>query len=128
MATQITIRPPQPLPQATEPVRHLSPYQQRMAKAPEIVNDDFLGNFADILDVINPLQHIPGVSTAYRELTGDEVSSGARIAGGALFGGPLGLFASIFSAIIEEHTGGDIGEHLFAAATSKYDQTTKLAS
>ncbi|MGB6086494.1 MAG: hypothetical protein WBF74_07845, partial [Parvibaculum sp.] len=29
--------------------------------------------FSDFLDVINPLQHIPIVSSIYRELTGDEL-------------------------------------------------------
>ncbi|MBT5663730.1 MAG: hypothetical protein HOJ06_00205, partial [Rhodospirillaceae bacterium] len=37
--------------------------------------------FGDVLDIINPLQHIPVVSTLYRELTGDEISPGARMAG-----------------------------------------------
>ena len=39
--------------------------------------------FGDVLDVINPLQHIPVVSTIYRAITGDEISPGARVAGGA---------------------------------------------
>ena len=120
MTTQITIHP---LPEA-----NLSPYQTRMAKAPNIQNDDFFGSFADILDVINPLQHIPVVSTLYREMTGDTLSAGARIAGGALFGGPLGLFASIIDAAIEEETGGDIGKNLFAAASGKYEKTSTLSS
>ena len=117
MTTQITIHP---LPEAS------SPYQQRMAKAPETVNDDFFGSFADILDVINPLQHLPVVSTLYREFSGDTLSAGARIRGGTLFGGPIGLFASIVSSIIEGETGGDIGKNVFAAASGKYEKAAIL--
>ena len=71
-------------------------------------NEDF--GFWDFVDIINPLQHIPVVSTIYRELTGDEISAPARIMGGALYGGPLGFAASIGNAIVEEVTGKDAGE------------------
>ena len=50
--------------------------------------------FGDIIDVINPLQHIPVVSTIYWELTGDKISPAARMAGGALFGGPIKGFGN----------------------------------
>ncbi len=95
-----------------------------MAKAPEIVNDDFFSSFADLLDVINPLHHIPLVSTAYQEFTGDTITTGARIAGGALFGGPIGLFASIANSIFEQETGADIGKNLFAAAAKRYEEAS----
>lgn len=47
-------------------------------------------NFRDVLDLINPIQHIPIVGNIYRKLTGDDAAPAIRIAGGALFGGPLG--------------------------------------
>jgi hypothetical protein len=72
-------------------------------------------SFGDVLDVLNPLQHIPVVSTLYREATGDEISGMARVAGGALYGGPLGAMASGFDALISEDTGKDTGEHVVAA-------------
>lgn len=71
--------------------------------------------FGDFLDLINPLQHIPVVSTLYREVTGDQISATARVLGGFLFGGPLGFIASIINAISEEITGKDIGETAVAA-------------
>lgn len=71
--------------------------------------------FADLIDVINPLQHIPVVSNLYREMTGDEISAPARIIGGYLFGGPIGFVASAANAIIEEATGRDLGEAAMAA-------------
>lgn len=70
--------------------------------------------FGDLLDIINPLQHIPVVGTLYRALSGDEISGFARVAGDFLFGGPLGLMAGMASASIEETTGSDLGEHALA--------------
>lgn len=70
--------------------------------------NDSLG-FADLLDVINPLQHIPVVSTLYRELTGDTISEAARMAGGAIWGGPAGVIGALANSITEGETGNDIG-------------------
>ncbi len=71
--------------------------------------------FGDLLDVINPLQHIPIVSTIYRAITGDEISPGARVAGGVLFGGPIGAGVAIVNAAVEASTGEDIGETIITA-------------
>ncbi len=73
--------------------------------APTKAGDDSGSGFAAFLDVINPLQHIPVVSTLYRELTGDTISPAARIAGGALYGGPIGAGIAIVGAIAEQVTG-----------------------
>ena len=72
--------------------------------------------FADLLDIVNPLQHIPVVSTIYRALTGDEIEHGSRMAGGALFGGGIGFAGALFNVILENDTGKDIGEHALAFA------------
>ena len=74
--------------------------------------DDF--SFYDLLDVINPLQHIPVVSSLYREITGDEIKGPARILGGMLFGGPVGFVASAVNAIAVEASGRDLGEAAIA--------------
>jgi len=71
-------------------------------------------SFLDVLDVINPLQHLPVVSTLYREWTGDTLSPAARIAGDILYGGPIGAFIGINNAITEGMTGKDIGQHVLA--------------
>ena len=77
-------------------------------------SDGFFGadgfGFDDFLDLINPLQHIPIISTIYREITGDTISDGARIFGGALFGGPLGFAAAIGNAAVKQASGKDVGE------------------
>ncbi|MEN6541450.1 hypothetical protein [Parvibaculum sp.] len=74
-------------------------------------------SFGDLLDTINPLQHIPVVSSLYRELTGDTIGPGARVAGGALYGGPISLVASVFDAALEAVTGSDFGGHVIATLT-----------
>ncbi len=71
-------------------------------------------SFGDVLDIVNPLQHIPIVATVYRALTGDEIAPGPRMAGGALFGGPIGAALATANAVLEESTGKDAGEHVLA--------------
>lgn len=70
--------------------------------------------FLDFLDVINPLQHIPLIGTIYREMTGDDIDPGSRIAGGTLFGGPIGAAVSLVDVAVEESSGKDMGEHMMA--------------
>lgn len=80
--------------------------------------NDFFGNdglsFADLLDVLNPLQHLPVIGDLYRSLTGDQISPGARMAGGTLYGGPLGFVSSLANTVVEEATGKDIGGNMVA--------------
>jgi hypothetical protein len=75
--------------------------------------------FEDFLDIINPLQHIPVVATIYRSISGDEIEPGSRIAGGALFGGGLGLAGALVNAVIEDSTGKDLGDHALAMFTGE---------
>ncbi|MGB3808996.1 MAG: hypothetical protein WA943_02805 [Parvibaculum sp.] len=83
-------------------------------------------SFSDLLDTINPLQHIPVVAQAYRHLTGDTISPQARVAGGALYGGPIGLVLSVADAAIASVSGEDIGEHVIAGlfGSDKPEPTT----
>ncbi|MGH6939664.1 hypothetical protein [Hypericibacter sp.] len=67
--------------------------------------DDGL-TFDDVIDVVNPLQHIPVVSTVYRWLTGDTISPAAELAGGALYGGAIGFAASAGMIAVDGLTGG----------------------
>src|SRR5579883_1996384 len=73
--------------------------------------------FHDLLDTINPLQHIPLVSSVYRWLTGDEPGNVARLVGDTLYGGPIGLAAGLFGVAFKEETGKDPGEMAIAALT-----------
>lgn len=73
------------------------------------------GGFADLLDVINPLQHIPVVSNIYRAVTGDTINPAGRIIGGALYGGPIGFMAGVGNTLMAETTGQDAGERILTA-------------
>lgn len=66
--------------------------------------------FDDFIDIINPLQHIPILSTVYREMTGDEIKPAARIAGDVAFGALTGSLVvstaiSVASAAFEASEG-----------------------
>jgi|GEM_PF-1311719 len=65
-------------------------------------------SFGELLDIVNPLHHIPLVGNAYRSLTGDEISPVASITGGTIYGGVLGGVSSIAQAMMEEHGSGDV--------------------
>jgi hypothetical protein len=72
-------------------------------------------SFGDVIDIINPLQHLPVVGMIYRELTGDTMKSFSSIIGGAIFGGPIGAVSSTVNAIVKEETGRDIAENALSA-------------
>jgi hypothetical protein len=74
----------------------------------------FLSFLKTVIDIINPLQHIPVVSTLYRQITGDEISPAARIAGDTLFGGPLGTMVALADVTSEKISGKDIGGNVMA--------------
>jgi len=85
-------------------------------------------SFGDLLDVINPLQHIPFIGTIYRRMTGDSMSPTAEIAGGALYGGIVGTIASIADVIFTQETGKDFGETVFAWLGLKDKAETQIAA
>jgi hypothetical protein len=78
----------------------------------ETVEADF--SWDDLIDIVNPLQHIPVVGSLYRTLTGDTISSTARVAGATLYGGPLGMVAGAANVIIAEANGADLGDTIVA--------------
>lgn len=71
-------------------------------------------SFADLLDIINPLQHIPIVSTFYQKLTGDEIGDAPRIIGGTLFGGAVGLAGASLDTLVKHESGQTIEDHVLA--------------
>lgn len=58
--------------------------------------------FGDLIDMVNPLQHIPLLNMAYRAITNDTIRPIGQIIGGAVFGGPLGAMAGAASTLITE--------------------------
>jgi hypothetical protein len=68
--------------------------------------------FADFLDIINPLQHLPIISTIYRAISGDKIGLAAKLVGGTLFGGPAGFLAQGVISAFESGAGKTTGEML----------------
>lgn len=77
--------------------------------------------FFDVLDMINPLQHIPVVSSIYRSMTGDEIKPVSRVVGGAAFGGPLGAASGVVNALFQMETGKDVADNMVASIEGKND-------
>ena len=78
-------------------------------------------NFRDIIDLINPLQHIPIVGRIYRAITNDDIAPGIRVAGGSLFGGPMGAaFAAAGLAI--DKAGGVLSDKIAFGKGSSTDK------
>src|SRR5262245_26205974 len=87
----------------------LVPHGQTAAsKPPSLWGGDGPGE-EDFLDLINPLQHIPGVSTLYQAATGDTASAGVQMIGGAVLGGLPGLAMAAAGAIFSGITGKEPG-------------------
>ncbi len=70
--------------------------------------------FGDVIDIINPLHHLPLIGFLYRELTGDEIRPSSKILGGAAFGGFAGAATSLADTIIEHETGRDMAGNVLA--------------
>jgi hypothetical protein len=73
--------------------------------------------FDDILDIINPLQHLPVVGTLYRAATGDTMGTLPKIAGDTLYGGLWGAVGSLADTAFEAVTGKDFGATVLALVT-----------
>ncbi len=102
---------------------------QEPAKKPEIgLFSEDTPSFEDVLDAINPLQHLPVVGNIYRSESGDGLSIFSRLVGGMLFGGPIGLLAAAVNAGVEAATGSDIGEHMLAMFDDIPPTATDVAS
>ncbi|NQW08897.1 MAG: hypothetical protein HQ481_03305 [Alphaproteobacteria bacterium] len=77
-----------------------------------VVKEGF--GFGDLLDVINPLHHIPIVGMIYRQLTGDAIAEAPHMVGGALWGGPMGVIAALTDSVVRGETGHDTGTAVLA--------------
>ncbi|HTW35541.1 MAG TPA: hypothetical protein VMD53_13065 [Rhizomicrobium sp.] len=77
-------------------------------------DDDF--TFDDLLSIVNPLQHIPVVSTIYRSLTGDTIKPFERIVGDTLYGGVWGCVSAVANVVYQDVTGKDFGQTVLDTA------------
>lgn len=85
-------------------------------------------SFLDFLDIINPLQHIPIVSNIYRTITGDVIDPVSKIAGSALYGGPIGAAASLMDVILEYNTGSGIVETALTTGANKPQEEKNVST
>ena len=72
--------------------------------------------FGDLIDMVNPLHHVPVVGHIYREVTGDEIKPIGQIIGGAVFGGPIGAASGLANTVLKEETGKDMAGNALAMA------------
>lgn len=99
--------------------------------APAVEKQESGGFFkfvSTLLDIINPLQHIPVISTMYRQATGDDIGPAARMIGDTLYGGPIGAAIAFANVTSEKVTGRDIGENVVAMMSEKKADAVALAT
>jgi hypothetical protein len=77
-------------------------------------NQDDGPSFSDVLDILNPLQHIPIINTIYQHLTGDSEGAVADVAGGTLWTGPIGLVGSLVDLAVKSDTGKSISDNILS--------------
>jgi hypothetical protein len=113
---------------ALDIMRHMDPAQLRSREsvaashsvtklASKDEGEGFLETaFDDLLDIVNPLQHLPVVGTLYRAITDDKIGTVAKIAGDALYGGLWGAVGALADTAFEAVTGKDFGSTMLALA------------
>ena len=85
--------------------------------------------FGDVLDAVNPLNHIPIVSDLFASTTGSAPSAASKLVGGALMGGPIGFIASLANVIFEQATGASPIQAVVAAFSGESTASeTQVAS
>jgi hypothetical protein len=67
----------------------------------------------DLVDLINPLQHIPFLNIAYRAITGDEIYGAARMVDFAL--GPVAGVSTAVDLAVRSTTGDSLVDNAVAA-------------
>jgi len=94
---------------------------------PAAEEPSILGFIKGVIDIINPLQHIPVISAIYRHMTGDEINPAAQLAGNILYGGPIGGALALADIAYEKTTGKDFGETKIAGLTDDKNKATEIA-
>ena len=87
---------------------------QQTGSGADTENTDEPFGFGDLVDIVNPLQHIPVVSNLYRAVTGDNIRPSSDIIGKAIYGGLAGAASGLANVIIKHETGRNVMEHAVA--------------
>lgn len=110
------------------PTAPITPPAQAQAPAAAKSDDGWDFSFKNLLDIVNPLQHIPVISTIYRKLTGDIPATPEKIAGDTLYGGVVGFLTSIADTAYEALTGKDFGDSVLAFFTGGDKSSASVAA
>jgi hypothetical protein len=101
--------------------------QRQDAPSSTAASKDWDFSFHNLFSIVNPLQHLPVISTLYRAITGDTIGTPEKIAGDTLYGGLWGAVASIANAAFEAVTGKDVGDTVLALFTGKQGEAPVTA-
>jgi hypothetical protein len=82
----------------------------------------------EMFDIVNPLQHIPIVSTIYAKLTGDKPDPFTQIAGDTLYGGAMGFLGSVANQAFTQIAGKSVGDMALALFDSGKDTQVATAA
>lgn len=85
----------------------------------QVLDDNEQFGFMDLVDMVNPLQHVPVINHVYRELTGDQIKPISRIVGGAAFSGPIGVASALIDTVVEKETGHTLSGNAFNIALGR---------
>jgi hypothetical protein len=112
---------------ATSVAKPATPATKPATEAPTDSDSDWHVSFDDVLDVVNPLQHLPIVGTVYRAISHDQIKTPEKIAGDTLYGGLWGLAGSVADTAFEKLTGHNFGDTVLAMLTGHYDDAKPSA-
>ncbi|HEY5237121.1 MAG TPA: hypothetical protein VIJ62_01970 [Rhizomicrobium sp.] len=110
---------------APTPAQSAAANTNAASDAPET---DSKSAFDDLLDIVNPLQHIPIVSTIYRAITGDTIHPFEQIAGDTLYGGALGFAGSLADTAFTQLAGKSLGDTVMAMFEGNNDTQVAQAA
>ncbi len=97
--------------------------------------EDKTFSFSDFLDMVNPLQHIPVISSVYRSVTDEKINPVSRVAGDIMYGGVFGVASAVMGAVgaaadsmIEAQTGKDAVGFVLASLSGDDTASAKTAT
>ena len=105
-----------------------TPAQPQADQKPQSKSSDWDFSFHNLLDIINPLEHLPIIGTIYRAITNTHIGVPERIAGDALYGGLWGAVSGVADAAFEAVTGKDFGSTVLAFFTGHHQGTVVAAN
>ncbi|HBN90472.1 MAG: hypothetical protein CL577_08685 [Alteromonadaceae bacterium] len=105
-----------------------TPEQLAAEQQPTAFADGTTPGMADVVDMINPLQHIPLVSQYYREWTGDDMGYVSQVAGGALWGGGVGVATSFLNLGLTSIMGKSPSDYIHQFLTADEAGATATAA